>query len=243
MHAMILAAGEGTRIRSISKNTAKVLLPVNGVPLLEHTLLWLSKNGITKVAINLHYLGEQVKEFIGNGAAFGVQVTFSQEEALLGTAGGVKWMETFLSDPFLVVYGDMLTNIDIKPMENSHEATKASVTMVVCPNNERQDVGVVRISKQGRVIAFSEKPTDLGYETPFMAGGIYIITKEILRLVPENKYFDFGHDLFPILMAQGYNVFSYPVKREEYLLDIGTPERYQQANRDAEASVIEILRR
>ena len=186
MRAMILAAGEGTRIRSINKDTAKVLLPVNGVPLLEHTLLWLSKNSITEVAINLHYLGKQIEEFVGNGAAFGVQVTFSQEEALLGTAGGIKRMETFLSDPFLVIYGDVLTNIDIKPMESFHESTKASVTMVVCPNNERQDVGVVRISKQGRVITFSEKPTDLGCETPFMAGGTYIITKEILRLVPEN---------------------------------------------------------
>lgn len=243
MRAMILAAGEGTRIRSINKDTAKVLLPVNGVSLLEHTLLWLSKNSISEVAINLHHLGKQVEEFVGNGTACGVQVIYSKEEVLLGTAGGAKRMETFLSDPFLAVYGDVLTNIDIKPMENLHEATKASVTMVVCPINERQDVGVVQINEQGRVKAFSEKPSAIGGETPFLSGGIYIINKEVLRLIPACRYYDFSSDLFPILMAKGYAVFGYRMEESEYLLDIGTPERYQQVNRDAEAGIIEILRR
>jgi len=243
MRAMILAAGEGTRIRSVSRNTAKALLPVNGTPLLEHTLLWLSNSSITEVAINLHYLSRQIEEFAGNGDAFGVQVTYSPEEVLLGTAGGVKRMQAFLSDPFLVVYGDVLTDVALKPVESFHEATKASVTMVVCPSNKRQDAGAVQINELGRVIAFSERPAEPEYEYQFMAGGIYIMNKEVLKLVPENEYFDFGHNLFPILTAQGHTVFSYPVRRGEYLLDIGTPERYQRANRDAEAGIIAIMRR
>lgn len=243
MRAMILAAGKGTRLRSINKDTAKVLLPVNSVPLLEHTLLWLSKNSITEVAINLHYLGKQVEKFVGDGSAFGVQITFSREETLLGTAGGVKRVGKFLSDPFLVAYGDVLTNIDIKPLEAFHKDKKASVALVLCPNNSRQDVGVVQIDKQDRIQAFSEKPSVLGEETPFMSGGIYIMNKEILGLIPADRYYDFGLDLFPILMAQGYAIFGYPLKEDGYLLDIGTPRRYQQANRDAEAGIIEMLRR
>lgn len=243
MRAMILAAGEGTRLQGIAKDTPKVLMPINGVPLLEHTLLWLRASGVAEVAINLHYQGEKIEAFVGDGSAFGTKVTFSKEERLLGTAGAVKRMEEFLSDPFLVVYGDVLTSIDIRKLEAYHRRKKASATLVLCPNHGRRDVGVVQVDRRGRVQTFSEKPSVLDKETSLMSGAIFIMSKQIVTLIPALEFYDFGADLFPTLLAQGYDIFGRPLKEGEYLLDIGTPYRYEQANRNAAAGVVTVSKR
>ena len=243
MRAIILAAGEGTRLRGIAKDTPKVLMPINGVPLLEHTLLWLRASGVAEVAINLHYQGEKIEAFVGDGSAFGIKVTFSKEERLLGTAGAVKRIEEFLSDPFLVVYGDVLTDLDIRKLEAYHRRNKASVTLMLCRNHGRWDVGVVRVDKRGRVQAFSEKPSVLDKETSLMSGAIFIMSKQIVGLIPALEFYDFGMDLFPTLIAQGYAIFGHPLREGEYLLDIGTPYRYEQANHDAAAGLVTMSKR
>jgi len=243
MKAMVLAAGEGTRLHSIAAKIPKVLMPLNGISILEHTLLWLQNNNITDIAINLYHLRDQVKGFIGDGSKFGVNVFFSEEDSLLGTAGGVKKVEDYLGDTFLVVYGDVLTDIKIQPLVDFHTKNSAMATLLLCPLHHREDVGVVSINKQGFITTFSEKPEHIENNSMFMSGGIYILNKEILRFIPKNTFFDFAVDVFPQVIAAGTAIFGYIMKQDEYLLDMGTPERYRKANEDAEKGLIEVLRR
>ena len=120
MRAMILAAGEGTRLRPLTLKIPKVLLPVGEAPLIEHTLSWINNYGISEVAINLYHLGEKIKDFLGDGSRLEMSITYSPEENLLETAGGVKRMEPFFTDTFVVVYGDVLTSFDLDDMVSFH---------------------------------------------------------------------------------------------------------------------------
>ena len=125
MKAMILAAGEGTRLKPLTLETPKVLLPIRGKPYISLALSWLKCHGFTEVAINLYHLGDRIRQFLGSGLAFGVNVVYSPEETPLGTAGGVKRMEQFFDGTFAVVYGDVFTNLNLGAMLNYHRAKAA----------------------------------------------------------------------------------------------------------------------
>jgi len=239
--AMILVAGEGTRLRPLTLDTPKVLLPIAGVPLIEHTLRWLKRHGIREVAINLYHLGDKIKAFLRDGSRFGIRVVYSEEKTLSGTAGGVKRMEHFFNGTFIVVYGDNLTNFDLSDMIEFHRQRKAIATVVIFEVPNPREVGVVDLSPEGRILSFIEKPQSLIYHPPVLAsGGVYVFEKIILSYIPDQGFFDFACDVFPKLVELSSAVYGFKLKSTDYFIDIGTLDKYQKANNDVKAGKIRI---
>jgi NDP-sugar pyrophosphorylase family protein len=248
--AMILAAGEGTRLRPLTLETPKVLLPIGGRPLIELQLSWLKHHGIQEVAINLYHLGNKVKDYLGDGSRFGVKISYSPEERLLGTAGGVKRMEHFFDDTFVVFYGDVLTNFDLQAMTQLHQAKKALATLAIFEAPNPREVGIVKMSPEGRILSFVEKtpPPVRSPESPvpspqsaiLASGGVYVLEKEVLNYIPAHNFSDFAYGTFPKLIELNLPIHGYVLKPQDYLIDIGTIEKYRQANDDVEAGRVKI---
>jgi len=236
--AMILAAGEGTRLRPLTLQTPKVLLPIAGVPLIKYTLTWLKSHGISDVAINLHHLGDKIKAFLGNGSRFGMKIHYSPEKALLGTAGGVKRMEEFFDSTFLVYYGDNLTDFNLSTMIDSHREKKAIATLALFKAPHPQEVGVVEMQTDRRISGLIEKPQSpvLDLQSPILAnGGVYVLEKDILDYIPSEVPCDFACDIFPKLIELDLPVYGYVLNPEDYFIDIGTVEKYHKVNEDVKA--------
>lgn len=233
MKAMLLAAGEGTRLRPLTLEMPKVLLPIGGQPLIEYQLSWLKHHGIQEVAINLYHLGNKVKDFLGDGSRFGVKIFYSTEEKLLGTAGGVKRMEHLFHNTFAVVYADVLTNFNLSAMVKFHQEKKAAATLVIFEAPNPTEVGVVEMSSEGRILSFVEKPKAANLELQSLAsGGVYVLEKEVLKYIPAQGFSDFAYDIFPKLLELSLPIYGYALKSQDYLIDIGTIEKYNQANKD-----------
>lgn len=230
MKALILAAGEGTRLRPLTLTCPKPMLPVGGAPLLAHLFRWLRGHGIEDVAINLHYLPEVITSYVGDGSRFGLEVTYSWEDPILGSAGAAKKLEGYLGSPFLVVYGDMLLDVKLEPLVELHRRGGAALTMGLMETDDPFSKGIVQLDPEGRVLRFVEKPRPGEIEGKLASAGIYVAEASILRHVPVGSHYDFGHDLVPRLLREGAPVFARLL--EGYLLDIGTPETYQQAQGD-----------
>jgi NDP-sugar pyrophosphorylase family protein len=237
---MILAAGEGTRLRPLTLETSKVLLPVAGVPLIYYTLTWLRSHGVGEVCINLHHLGNRIKELLGDGSQFGVKIHYSIEESLLGTAGGVKKVAHFFDTTFVVVYGDVLTDFNLSAMVKFHRMKKALATVAVSKVAKPSEVGVVKLKNDGRIVSFVEKPS-VGAELGNMAsGGIYILEKEVLDSIPSQGFCDFAYDVFPKLIKATLPVYGYVLTHEDYLIDIGTIDKYLKANEDVKSGKVKM---
>lgn len=228
--AMILAAGAGTRLRPLTANLPKPMLPVAGRPVLEYTIAWLRYYEVRQVAINLHHCPEAVIDYFGDGSAFGVRITYSVEEVILGTAGGVKRLAHFFEEPFILIYGDVLTDLDLNDLIRFHISQPStghmSMTVHRVPNPSAG--GVVELDKLGRVTCFMEKPAAKAVRSNLVNAGILIINPEILEYIPSGQFFDFGQDLFPRLLQVGVPIYAWPLPETAFLLDIGTPENYAQ---------------
>ena len=240
VRAMILAAGEGTRLKKLTLETPKVLLPVGGVPLIEHTLGWLRSYEISRVVINLYHLGEIIMKLLGDGARLNVEITYSNEDTLLGTAGGVKRVENFFGSTFLVVYGDVLADFNLSQMLRLHRRKRAMATIAVLDILNQRDAGIVEMDKEGKILGFVEKPTGGSRAGNFRNGGIYIFEKTIISHIPGEGFSDFGYDIFPRLVELDLPIYGYVLKRGDYLIDIGTIERYFQANEDVKTGKVKI---
>jgi len=238
--AMMLAAGEGTRLRPLTLETPKVLVPIGGVPLICYTLIWLKSHGIREVVINLHHLGEKIKAFLGDGTRFGVSIHYSPEETLLGTAGGVKRAERFFSNTFVVVYGDVLTDFNLSDMVRFHQPQKALATLALTKVANPRETGIVRLDEHDRVVSFVEKPPGGAVAGDMANGGIYILEREIFRFIPDERYCDFAYEVFPRLVEAGYFVYGYRLRPEDYLVDIGSMEKYRRANEDVAAGKVRL---
>ena len=240
MKAMILAAGEGSRLRPLTLTVPKVLLPVAGVPLIKHILAWLGSHAIHEVALNLHYLGEQISATLGDGSALGMRITYSPEETMLGTAGGVKQMAHYFDGPFVVHYGDVLTDLSLTDMVRLHQASKAVATLSILKVSRPRSAGVVEMDAAGRVLSFVEKPQERTASSTFENGGTYVLERAVLDHIPAERPSDFGHDVLPALLAAGLPVYGYVLGDDDYLVDIGSKEKYRQANEDMAAGRVRI---
>ena len=238
--AMILAAGEGTRLKPLTLETPKVLLPIGGPPLIEYTLTWLRSHGISEVAINLYHLGDKIKDYLGSGSRLGVNISYSQEETLLGTAGGVKRIEHFFNTTFVVVCGDILTDFDLRGMIQFHREKKAMATIAVLEVSNPWDVGIVDMNEEGRILSFIEKPHPGSVRSNLSSGGVYVLDKEILDYIPSQGFCDFAYDIFPMIIKLGLPAYGYCLNHEDYLTDIGTIDKYHQANEDVTAGKVKI---
>lgn len=242
MKAMILAAGEGTRLKPLTLETPKVLLPIEGVTLIEHILAWLKNHGIFEVAVNLHHSGDKVKSFLGDGSHFGMRFYYSVEETLLGTAGGVRRIRHFFDDTFVVVYGDILTDLNLSTMVNYHKAKKSLATIAIVEVPAPWEVGIVSINKEGRILSFVEKPPRDRIVNNLSSCGIYIFEKDIHNHISGKNPTDFAYDVFPQLLRLGAPIYGYHLKPEDYFIDIGTLEKYQRVLEDVAAGKMKLKR-
>lgn len=241
VRAMILAAGEGTRLRPLTIETPKALLPVGGVPLIRHTIGWLAGFGISEIAINLYHLGENIRSYLGGGSRLGVNIYYSSEKTLLGTAGGVKKIEEYFSETFVVVYGDVFTNFNLGAMLSFHRSKSSLATIAVLRVPNPWEVGVVEVSKESRILNFIEKPPRNTETSNLGSGGIYVMEKEILNHIPPDGYCDFAYDIFPRLLKLDLPLYGYVLNSEDYLIDIGTAEKYQRANEDVKSGRVKVI--
>lgn len=239
--AMILAAGEGTRLRPLTQQTPKALLPIQGIHLILYILSWLKGYGIRQVAINIHHLGDQIQGCLGNGSEFGMEIYYSCESELLGTAGGVKKMADFFDSAFVVIHGDMLVNFDLAAMIKSHREKQAMATMVLIEVSNPWEYGIVQLGKGGRIISFVEKPPKGTQPGNLSNGGIYVLEREVLDYVPPQGFCDFAYDVFPKLIELGLPVYGYALGTDDYLIDIGTMSKYQKANEDVKSKRVGLL--
>jgi phosphoheptose isomerase/dTDP-glucose pyrophosphorylase len=235
VRALVLAAGAGTRLRPLTADCPKPMVPIDGKPLLEHTLAWLRRHGIAEVAINLHYMPAAIMQHFGNGAHCGVDIRYSFEELPLGTAGALRPLADFLSQgTFVVVYGDVLTDIDLQALLAAHYGhlardphTGITISLYRVPNPT--EVGLVGLGARGRVLRFVEKPRREEVFTDLANAGIMVVEPRVIPFIPENMYYDFGQHLLPKLLESTVSIYGWEVPPSAYVLDIGTNEKYQQA--------------
>ena len=226
---MILAAGEGTRLRPLTLTLPKPMVPIANIPLLERTLRLVAAQGIHEVAVNLYHRPEAIRAYLGDGKALGVQIHYSLEERLMGTSGGVKQMERFLDETFLVLYGDNLWHADFSSLIAFHREKKALATIATFEAVNPSACGLVITDDGGRVTRFQEKPPPAEVFTNTANAGVYILEPEILRHIPPDTLSDFGKDIFPALVDLGT---IYSCGLSGYLQDTGTAAAYRQANWD-----------
>lgn len=230
--ALILAAGLGTRLRPLTDVMPKPMVPLAGRPLLEHLLRLCARCGVRDVAVNLHYLPEVVTAHCGDGGAFGVRLRYGRETELLGTAGAVNNFRDFFSEPFFVIYGDVYFEVDLAAVAAVHEAKGATATVGLYRVDNPTECGLVDRDSEGRILRFVEKPpvafTDLAN------AGLYAMSPKVLDSIPEAGFCDFGHDVFPALLAAGEPLYGHVL--DGYVMDIGSPQKYERAKRHVAAA-------
>lgn len=224
MKGLILAAGEGQRLRPLTLTRPKPMLPVAGRPLLEHIVMLLRHHGVTQLAINLHHKPQTVTSYFGNGQQWGVRILYSYEQHLLGSAGAAKKLAWFFDQTFIVFYGDLYTELNLRPLINFHRNQGALATVALYEVSNPTACGIVALDHQQRIQQFVEKPAPEQVFSNLANAGVYILEPAVLSFVPSNKPFDFGKDLFPLFLDLGLPIMGFPI--QELLVDIGTWDKY-----------------
>ena len=230
MKAMIMAGGEGARLRPLTCDCPKPMVPLMGKPVMEYALMLLKRHGIREVGVTLQYLHDRVTDHFGGGEAFQMDMRYYVEETPLGTAGSVKQAREFLDETFIVLSGDGLTDCDLTAAVARHKERGALATMVLKRVENPLEYGVVITETDGRVRRFVEKPTWGEVFSDLVNTGIYILEPEVLDMIPEGKPYDFGRELFPSMVKRGDPVYAYPM--EGYWCDIGDIAAYLRAHAD-----------
>lgn len=231
---MILAAGEGSRMQPLTLNRPKPMLPLGKQPMLSYSLAWLRYYGIRQIAVNLHHCPQVVMDYFGNGSGFGVQIRYSLEETMLGTAGGVKRLSNFFDDTFVLLYGDVLTDFDLGALMNFHLAQPSSphLSLSLYHVANPWECGIVSLDRMGRVLHFIEKPPPETISSDLAFAGVLIMDHALLDYIPANIFYDFGRDFIPNLIRLGIPIYGWPLPENSYLIDIGTPEKYLRVQQD-----------
>ena len=219
-----MAGGEGTRLRPLTCNIPKSMMPIMNKPIMEYAIKLLKKHGITEIGVTLQYLPDEIINYFGNGKEFGVELRYFIEDEPLGTAGSVKNGEDFLDDTFVVLSSDALTDIDLTNAIEFHYSKKAMVTLVVKEVQIPLEYGVVVTDNKGKVTKFLEKPSWSEVFSNKVNTGIYVLEPEIFKYYEKNQKFDFSNDLFPMLISQNKPIYAHVA--EEYWCDIGSIEEY-----------------
>lgn len=231
MKAMILAAGLGTRLRPLTGDLPKPLLPVGGRPLIEHTLRLLRKYGVRDVMINLHYQGEKIVQVLGDGSRWGMKIRYSKEPRLLGTGGGIKKVAEFFSrGPFLVINGDILVEINLNRVIEFHQRKKAAATLILREDPEVDSWGGVGVDSQQQIRQFLGRPDWAGEPlVKRMFAGIHVMDPRVLTYVPGRGPSNII-DVYIEMLRAGERLAGYRMRG--YWMDIGTPERFRKVQDD-----------
>ncbi|MCP4130490.1 MAG: nucleotidyltransferase family protein [bacterium] len=230
--AMILCAGFGTRMKDYTKETPKVMLPIDGKPILEYTINHLAKLGINNIIINLHYFPDQITSYFSDGKKFGVNITYSYEEEPLGTAGAIKKVEKSLTgeDDFLLLYGDIVCNQDYYKLYEFHRTNPGAIATIILHERNKSN-SIVEMDINNKITRFIERPD---YEVTdkkqnWVNSGLYCLNRKILDIIPENRFYDFPRNIFTKIYSEG-SLFGYPLNG--YRCAIDSPERYSKVQND-----------
>ena len=230
MKAVIMAGGEGTRLRPLTCNLPKPMVPIVHKPMMEHILNLLKAHSIHEIASTLWYLPQDVMDYFGDGSQFGVSMEYFVEEEPLGTAGSVKNAEDFLNETFVVVSGDSLTDIDLSKAVAFHRERNAVATLVLTRVANPLNYGIVITGEDGRIRQFLEKPSWSEVFSDTVNTGIYVLEPEVLQEFAKGQNVDFSRDLFPKLLAKEAPIYGYIA--DGYWSDVGNLEVYRQAQQD-----------
>ncbi|HYO60699.1 MAG TPA: sugar phosphate nucleotidyltransferase [Actinomycetota bacterium] len=238
MQAVIMAGGEGSRLRPLTSNMPKPMLPIVKRPMMEHILVLLRKHGITDVVATVQFLSSVIRNYFGDGSDLGISLSYATEDVPLGTAGSVLGARDFLSGPFLVVSGDALTDIDLEEVVEFHRSRGAAATLVLKHMKDPLEFGIVMTDDDGRIERFLEKPTWGQVFSDTINTGIYVLEPEVLDLIPVDQPYDFSSELFPAMLDKGLPLFGFVTNA--YWTDVGNTEAYVQANYDALSGKVEV---
>jgi mannose-1-phosphate guanylyltransferase len=245
MKAMILAAGKGTRVRPLTYDLPKPMIPILGKPVMAYLVEHLAKYGVTEIMVNVSYLHEKIEEYFGEGHQFGVQIGYSFEgytnddgEVVpqpIGSAGGLKKIQEFggfFDETTVVLCGDALIDLDLKSalFEHRRKGALASVITKEVPWDKVSSYGVVVTDEDGRITEFQEKPSQEQAKSNFISTGIYLFEPEVIDLIPKDREFDIGSELFPLLAEKGLPFYAQA--RSFNWIDIGTVSDYWQVLQD-----------
>ncbi len=230
MKAVILAGGEGTRLRPLTLSTPKPVVPVVDRPFLQHQIQLLSAAGVNEVIFSLGYCPDRIQAVFGDGSALGVRIRYAVEQTPLGTGGAVRNVLPLLDERTVVLNGDVLTDVDLTALLARHLDARASATILLTPVANPAAYGLVETDGEGRVRRFLEKPRPEQITTDTINAGVYLLETPVIELMPEAVNHSIERAFFPTLLARGDRVLG-PVHRG-YWIDIGTPEKYLQVHRD-----------
>lgn len=239
MKAMVLAAGLGTRLRPLTDECPKCMMSLAGKPLIDWQLRWLKSNGITSCMINLHYLPDKVRNYVGDGSRYGMDVHYSYEPVLLGTAGTVKKLADFFCDePFYVVYSDNFSLWELRNLKQFYDTMSLNIeaeVAAVIAAHWRENVtssGMVEIAEDNRATNYVEKPKEENVTSNYVNAGFYYLNPKILDYIPDDQFSDFSYHVFPSMIKKGERLYA--VKMDMPIIGIDTLDAYNRADKLAE---------
>jgi mannose-1-phosphate guanylyltransferase len=229
---MVMAAGLGTRLRPLTHVLPKPMVPIANRPVLHHLLNLLARHDIHQVGINIHAFPDLIQRYFGDGSALGLEIRWSEEKELLGTAGGTKKLGDFWGDEtILITSGDGLHDVDVTALVGHHRRTGGLATLAVKPVDDPSAYGVVILDRDTRIKGFQEKPNRDEARSDLANCGVYVIEPELLERVPPDTFYDFGQDVWPALVAAGEAVYGYTTMA--YWNDVGGLDELRNSILDA----------
>lgn len=230
MKAVVMAGGEGSRLRPLTVSRPKPMVPIVGRPVMEHILALLKMHGITEVVVTVQYMASAIEDYFGDGSQLGMRITYSREEVPLGTAGSVKNAEHLLDETFLVISGDALTDFNLSDIIKFHRERKALATLTLAHVANPLEYGVITTDETGHIREFLEKPSWSEVFSDTINTGIYVLDPKVFTYFEKDKAYDFSQELFPLMLERGDPIYGYIA--EGYWCDIGNLSTYMQANAD-----------
>lgn len=230
MKALIVAGGQGTRIQAVSEEIPKALLPVKGKPIVEHQIELLKKNGINELILCVGYLAEKIKSHFGDGSNWGVRINYVEEQIPLGTGGAIKNAYKLVKgeDSLLVLFGDIMMDMDVTKMLEFHSRKDAIITFAVHKSDHPEDSSNVRLDSDGRILSVG-RPKHGHPITGITRSSIQVINKRLFSFIPAGKV-SLEDDILPALLTKGEPVYGYYT--DEFIKDVGTPKRYKEVGGD-----------
>jgi mannose-1-phosphate guanylyltransferase len=226
MQALILAGGEGTRLRPLTHTVPKPVLPLAGRPHIAYVIDWLSRHGVDDVIVSCGHLAHGLRDALGD--LVGPRLRFAEEPDPRGTAGAIRFADDLLGDRFFVLNGDVLCDLDLGALVERHESAGAQATIALYPVADPSAYGLVRRRDDGEILEFLEKPDSQQIDTDEINAGAYLLERSVLDRIPSDQEVSIEREVFPRLVGEGL----YGVRLDGYWIDIGTPDRFLQANWD-----------
>jgi mannose-1-phosphate guanylyltransferase len=239
VQALILAGGEGTRLRPLTSTVPKPVIPLVGQPFIGYMIEWLSRHQVDDVILSCGFMADGVRSVLGDGAAHGVRLRYVEEPEPLGTGGALKFAEDLLDERFFMLNGDVLTDMDLTAQLDQHERTGARATLALMAVEDPSAYGLVRRAADHSVTEFLEKPSADEIDTNLINAGAYILERSVLAgMPPAGTQVSIEREVFPALVGDGL----YGYEATGYWLDIGTPERYLRATFDILEGIVDTKR-